>query len=90
MLDPCFLPNQVPQGWTIEGYHLPILNADKELEISSYEMWKDNWLNFFHITQMPDSYGLSFLKEQSIPVQKLKDLIAVGDSVESAFALLDT
>ena len=39
---------------------------------------------------MPDSDGLSFLKEHSIPDQNLKNLIAICESVESAFALLDT
>ena len=39
---------------------------------------------------MPDSDGLSFLKEHSIPDQNLKNLIAICENVDSAFALLDT
>ena len=63
---------------------------DKELEISTYQMWKENWLDFFYRNHISDSDGLSFLKEQSIPDQGLKNLIAVWNSVESSFALLDT
>ena len=39
---------------------------------------------------MHDSERLSFLKEQYIPHLHLKELIAVCDSVDNAFALLDT
>ena len=39
---------------------------------------------------MFESKGLSFLKKQSIPDQALKSLIALCDSVDSAFSLIDT
>merc|ERR1712240_288489 len=68
----------------------PVLHLEKELRIATYQLWKVNWLDFFKRNNMPDSDGLSFLKEHSIPDQNLKNLIAITNSVESAFALLDT
>ena len=41
-------------------------------------------------SQMFESEGLAFLKEQSVPDPNFKSLIALCDSVDSVFTLLDT
>ena len=68
----------------------PILNIDNELRSTTYQMWKASWLDFFDKAKMHDSEGLTFLKEQSINNKGLKNLIAVCESVQAAFELLDT
>ena len=39
------------------------------------ETWKATWLDFVERHHMPDSDAVSFLKEQSIPIVRLKELI---------------
>ena len=41
----------------------PVLHLEKELRIATYQLWKTNWLDFFRRNNMPNSDGLSFLKE---------------------------
>ena len=53
----------------------PVLHLEKELRIATYQLWKTNWLDFFKRNNIPDSDGLLFLKEHSIPDQNLKNLI---------------
>ena len=83
-------PTKAPHKINYGHVHPPILHLDTELRSSLYELWKVQWRDFFHKSQMFENEGLLFLKEQSVPDPNLKSLIALCDSVDSVFTLLDT
>ena len=70
--------------------HPPTLHLEQELRSCTYELWKNQWKDFYEKFQTFESEGLAFLKEQSVPDPHLKGLISLCDSVDSVFTLLDT